>query len=151
MRILTIGIVAALLFGCAGPDEDSDPAGAGTGASTTVESSAPAADPGTLLAPVRAFVDAVAAKDADKVVDTFTDGGVVIDVSRRIEGREAIHRWAANETITGTLTVLQVVQTEADRQQLLVRFAPGGTGGFEASYTFDLANDRIAMLDMQYA
>jgi hypothetical protein len=39
-----------------------------------------------LLAPVRVFVDPVAAKSADQVADGFTEDGVVIDVSRRIQG-----------------------------------------------------------------
>ena len=145
-RVLVAAAAVALL-GCAGPAEDAGPAGTGSASSP----SGPAGDPGTLLAPVRLFVDAVAARDADRVVQAFTGDGVVIDVSRRIEGREALRRWAANETITGTLTVLRVVQNGTDRQRLLVRFAPRGTGGFSAHYTFTVAGGRIAQLDMQYA
>jgi hypothetical protein len=136
------GIVAVALIGCGGSSESSGTPGIASGSS----------DPAALLAPVRVFVNAVAAKAADEVADSFTEDGVVIDVSRRIEGREAIRQWAANETVTGVLTVLRVVQTDGDRlQRLLVRFAPGGSGGFEADYTFTVTGHRIAVLDMQYA
>ncbi|HEX6685908.1 MAG TPA: nuclear transport factor 2 family protein [Candidatus Limnocylindrales bacterium] len=144
-------LLAVTLSGCA--DTNGSPSVNASSASGSPASGppAPAVDPGALMAPVRAFVDAVAAKDADKVVAAFADNGVVIDVSRRIEGREAIRRWAANETITGTLTVLQIAESGTDRQRLLVRFAPGGSGGFQASYAFTVAGGRISLLDMQYA
>jgi hypothetical protein len=142
------GIVAVALVGCGGSSKPSGAPGVAGGGSSTAGSS----DSAALLAPVRVFVNAVAAKAADKVAEAFTEDGVVIDVSRRIEGREAIWQWAANETVTGILTVLRVVQTDGDRlQRLLVRFAPGGSGGFEANYTFTVTGDRIAVLDMQYA
>jgi SnoaL-like domain len=140
-RVVTVAVAVAVA-GCGSSAEEGT-----TGGSTVAQSARPAA----LLAPVRTFVDAVAARSADRVADGFATDGVVIDVSRRIEGREAIRRWAANETVTGILTVLRVVQTDGGQQRLLVRFAPGGSGGFEANYTFTVDGERIAVLDMQYA
>lgn len=108
-------------------------------------------DQKAVLVPVRAFVDAVAAKNADQLLAAFTDDGVVIDVSRRIEGRDAIRRWAENETLPGKLTVLKVMDTTDSTQRLLVRFAAGSSGGFQAHYTFATENGLISELDMQYA
>lgn len=165
LRILAAGIFVVALSSC-GTDTGADGAtetragGTGTGTGTSTSTAAPpnvagSYDPGVdqqaVLAPVRAFVDAVAAKSADQLLASFADDGVVIDVSRRIEGPDAIRRWAENETLPGTLTVLRVVETTGGTQRLLVRFASGGSGGFEAHYTFTTANDRISELNMQYA
>jgi hypothetical protein len=144
-----VGVVATAALGACTPSTSTDDRAA---TSAPASGAAPQeVNPDELLPAVRAFVAAVAAKDAGQVADTFNANGVVIDVSRRIEGRDAIQRWAANETVTGTLTVLQVVRNAADSQQLLVQFAPGGTGGFRANYTFTVDDSRISTLDMQYA
>jgi len=146
-RPLAGALLAALVafgpLGCGAGDQNGQPAADGNANQ--------ASEPATLHPPVRSFVDAVAAKDADKVADAFTSDGVVIDVSRRIEGHQAIRQWAANELVTGTLAVVRQLCAQGDRQCLLVRFAPGGSGGFEANYTFTISADRITTLDMQYA
>lgn len=151
-RTLAACVAAVWLLGCGSGDaDDAPPVGAAGGPATPTTEPPEAVHRQALLPPVRAFVDAVAAKNADALVQAFASNGVVIDVSRRIEGTDAIRQWATNESTTGTLTVLQVVESSDNRQRLLVRFAPGGSGGFEAYYTFDIATDRITVLDLQYA
>ncbi|MCK2215582.1 MBL fold metallo-hydrolase [Actinomadura sp. ATCC 31491] len=86
---------------------------------------------GTLLAPVSAYVDAVNGGNLDALAATFAADAQVIDVGRRIQGRAAIRACAANEVIGGTLTVIRVAENRSGHQRLLVRFAPGGTGGFD--------------------
>lgn len=162
MRVLAAGVFVVALSSCGADTSTGDNAGApqqagATGptgkwhSASTAGSYDPNVDKEAVLAPVRAFVDAVAAKNADQLLATFTDDGVVIDVSRRIEGHDAIRRWAENETLPGKLTVLQIVETADSNQRLLVRFAAGGSGGFEAHYTFATEGDLISELDMQYA
>jgi hypothetical protein len=148
-RTLATSLAVIWLSGCTA--DDAPPAGTVDGPTTLIEPSAGAVDQQSLLPPVRAFANAVAAKDRDALVRSFASNGVVIDAGRRIEGADAIRRWATNESITGTLTLLQIVESSGNRQRLLTRFAPGGSGGFEAYYTFDVAEDRITQLDLQYA
>ncbi|GAA3794924.1 nuclear transport factor 2 family protein [Streptomyces phyllanthi] len=98
----------------------------------------------------QAYVDAVAAKDLDALVDAFHPDARLIDVGREFNGREEIRAWADAEVIGGRLTVLKDTPKK-DGTTLLVRFAPGGSGGFEANYEFDVRDGRIAELNLQYA
>jgi ketosteroid isomerase-like protein len=100
---------------------------------------------------VRAYVDAVNERDLGGLVASFADDAEIVDVSRRITGRQAIRNWADREVIGGTLDVLAVDQDRTDGQVLLVRFAPGGTGGFRAYYNFSVADGQIVVADLQYA
>ncbi|MEW9552351.1 MBL fold metallo-hydrolase [Nonomuraea sp. NPDC050783] len=106
---------------------------------------------GTLTAPVRAYVDAVNGGNLDALTESFAPDAQVIDVGRRIQGRAAIRAWAAGEVIGGTLTVLRVVESRPGHQRLLVRFAPGGTGGFAAYYTFTVNGASITRAELAYA
>lgn len=72
------------------------------------------------------------------------------DVGREFNGRDEIRDWADDEVIGGRLTVLENTPKPGGTT-LLVRFAPGGTGGFEANYEFDVRDGRIAELNPQYA
>ncbi|MDQ3788170.1 MAG: MBL fold metallo-hydrolase [Actinomycetota bacterium] len=105
----------------------------------------------TLLPPVNAYVDAVDSGDLDALVAAFAGDAEVVDVGRRIQGRDAIRAWAENEVIGGTLTVLEVVENRPGHQRLLVRFAPGGTGGFEAYYAFTVNDTAITKAELTYA
>lgn len=99
----------------------------------------------------KAYVDAVKAEDLGKLVDSFTEDAVVVDVGRRIEGRDKIREWAENEVIGGAIEVLGQTPAEGG-ETLLVRFNPGGLGGgFEANYKFTYRDGRIAQADLTYA
>ncbi|GGU90608.1 hypothetical protein GCM10010182_01530 [Actinomadura cremea] len=104
-----------------------------------------------LLPPVRAYVDAVAGGDLDALAGAFAEDAVLIDVGRRFDGRDAIRGWADAEVIGGTLAVTAVVENRPGRQRLLVRFAPGGTGGFAAHYTFTVSGSLITRAELTYA
>jgi hypothetical protein len=111
---------------------------------------APSASRGPLDAAAQRYLDAVAAKDVDALVAAFAPDAVVVDVSRRIRGREAIRRWAENEVIGGVYTLLDHTPRKGGTT-MLVRFQPGGMGGFRASYSFDIADGLITRADLQYA
>ncbi|MFJ5261678.1 nuclear transport factor 2 family protein [Streptomyces sp. NPDC088387] len=96
------------------------------------------------------YVDAVADEDLDALVDAFHADAQLIDVGREFNGHDEIRQWADNEVIGGKLTVLEDTP-KSDGTTLLVRFAPGGTGGFEANYEFTSRDGRITHLDLQYA
>jgi hypothetical protein len=140
----TVGIILMLsvswvLAACAGGGAPT-PAG-----SRTSDAATPAVDPAG-----QSYVDAVQAKDLDKLVNSFAEDGVVIDVGRRIEGRQKIREWADNEVIGGAIEVLG--RTPFDKgETLLVRFSPGGVGGFKANYKFTYRNGLIAQADLTYA
>lgn len=120
-------------------------------APTTVPPSSEAAPPVAVDPAAQAYVDAVNDEDLDALVAAFAPDGAVIDVSRRIEGRDAIRQWADREVIGGTLEVLEIAEQRPDGQRLLVRWAPGGSDGWEAFYDFTYADKLITTADLQYA
>jgi hypothetical protein len=124
--------------------------GCGGAESTPAPAVPPAAS--TAVAPAaQAYVDAVGRQDLDGLVSAFAADGVVVDVSRRIEGRDAIRTWADREVIGGSLRVDGVTEVEPGVQRLRVHWAPGGSGGWAADYTFTVDGDGIAEADLQYA
>ena len=106
----------------------------------------------TLPAPVGCFRDAVNNAALDALLDCFASRGLIIDVSRRFAGRSAIRTWASNEFIGGRLTIIRRVAKPRNPTglTLLVRFAPGGSGGFLAHYRFVTRKGKLVLVDMQY-
>jgi hypothetical protein len=106
----------------------------------------------TLPASVRCFRNAVNDAALDAFLNCFAPRGVVIDVSRRFAGKAAIRTWASNEFIGGRLTIIRRVARPRNPNglTLLVRFAPGGSGGFLAHYRFVTRNAKLVLVDMQY-
>jgi hypothetical protein len=100
---------------------------------------------------VAAYVNAVNAKNLDALVTAFAPDAEVIDVGRRFKGHDAIRGWAEREVIGGTLTVTRIAENRPGYQRLLVRFAPGGTGGFAAYYAFTVDGSTIAKAELTYA
>jgi hypothetical protein len=106
---------------------------------------------GQVPAPALAYVNAVNRNNLDSLVLAFDQTGAVLDVTRRIEGRAAIRNWAGREVMGGTLRVLGVERQTPDRVRLLVHWAPGGSAGWRAYYTFTYADGLITLADLQYA
>ncbi|MDX3006570.1 nuclear transport factor 2 family protein [Kribbella solani] len=122
-----------------------------TGATEPVQSlSSPTASRVPLNPAAQRYLDAVEAKDADALAATFAPDGLVVDVGREIRGRDAIRQWAANEVIGGVYTLLDHTP-RAGGVTMLVRFQPGGTGGFRANYHFDIADGSITKATLEYA
>jgi ketosteroid isomerase-like protein len=117
------------------------------------ESSAPtaSASESALSTGAAAYVDAVNAEDLEALVAAFAEDGVIIDVSRRIHGRESIRDWAQREVIGGRLEVNAVTQQGPDTQVVRVHWAPAGSGGWAADYTFTTAGTEITVAELQYA
>ncbi|GAA4967891.1 hypothetical protein HD597_003713 [Nonomuraea thailandensis] len=110
----------------------------------------PAASVGPLDPAAQRYLDAVAARDADALAAAFAPDGLVTDVGREIRGRDAIRRWAANEVIGGTYTLLDHTP-RAGGVSMLVRFQPAGAGGFRANYHFDITGGSITRATLEYA
>jgi hypothetical protein len=110
--------------------------------------SAPAA---AALPAVQAYVDAVNTTDLDALVAAFAPDGRVVDVSRRIDGADAIRSWADTEVIGGMLRVDGVTALDPATQRLRVHWAPSGSAGWAADYTFTTRGDEILVADLQYA
>ncbi|MEU4726300.1 MBL fold metallo-hydrolase [Nonomuraea dietziae] len=104
-----------------------------------------------LLAPVSTYVGAVNDGNLDALAGAFAADAELIDVGRRFTGRAAIRAWAEDEVIGGKLTVIKVAENRPGYQRLLVRFAPGGTGGFEAYYAFTVDGSSIIKAELTYA
>ncbi|MFI9555109.1 MBL fold metallo-hydrolase [Nonomuraea endophytica] len=104
-----------------------------------------------LLAPVRAYVTAVNEGNLDALARAFAEEAELVDVGRRFEGRAAIRAWAEAEVIGGKLTVTRVTENRPGYQRLLVRFAPGGQGGFAANYAFTVNGSTITKAELTYA
>lgn len=96
------------------------------------------------------YVDAVNAQNLDALVNCFAPNGLVIDVTRHIQGADAIRTWAQNEVIGGTLRVLEN-HPHAGGTRLLVHWAPKGSSGWSANYDFTTSNGRITQVSLQYA
>ena len=101
-------------------------------------------------ASAQCYVNAVNAENLDALVACFAPDAVIIDVSRRITGVDAIRTWANNEVIGGSLRVIERTPTP-NGIRLLVHWAPRGSTGFRAYYTFDYQNGQITQADLQYA
>ncbi|MFI6517540.1 nuclear transport factor 2 family protein [Spirillospora sp. NPDC050679] len=150
MRLRAGALGAALLAtACSATEPAAEPAAAP--GPTTQASAPPSVPAGGLLPPVSAYVRAVNAKDLDGVAKAFAPNAELVDVGRGFRGREAIRGWAEREVIGGTLTVSRVVENRTGYQKLLVRFAPGGTGGFAAHYAFTVDGAAITRADLTYA
>jgi hypothetical protein len=98
-----------------------------------------------------AYVAAVEARDVEALAAAFAPDGEVIDVSRRIVGRDAVREWAAREVVGGSLRVDTVTPLGPHVQRVRVHWAPSGSAGWAADYTFTVVADEIAEADLQYA
>ncbi len=134
---LAAGTLLVALGGCGTPAGSEQPA-------------APVA-PATPSTGAQSYVDAVNREDLDALVAAFSPDGEIIDISRRVRGADAIRRWADSEVIGGTLRVESVTPLSPDTQRLRVHWAPAGSGGWAADYTFSTLDDRITTADLQYA
>ncbi len=75
---------------------------------------------------------------------------MVIDVGRRIQRRPAIQRWTENEVLGGVYEIVQVTP-QREGAKVLSRFAPKGSSGFRALYSFIFAHGKIKSIDLEYA
>ena len=145
-----VAVALALgLAGCGGSPSSYGPAP--TAAGTATAAAAPSPSAAGVAPAARRYVDAVNRADLDALVDAFAPDGQVVDVSRRIAGRDAIRRWADGEVIGGTLRVDGVTALAPDTQRLRVHWAPSGSAGWAADYTFTVRDDRVVLADLQYA
>ncbi|MGW5262344.1 MBL fold metallo-hydrolase [Microbispora sp. NPDC004025] len=104
-----------------------------------------------LLAPVSTYVTALNGRNLDALAGAFAADAELVDVGRRFKGRAAIRDWARAEVIGGSLTVIRVAENRPGHQRLLVRFAPGGQGGFDAYYAFTVDGSAITKAELTYA
>ena len=126
----------------------STPASSAVGTAETSSSTAPATG---MLPGAQAYVDAVNRGDLDALVNAFAPQGEVVDVTRRIRGRDAIRTWARNEVIGGSLRVEGVTPAGPGAQRLRVHWSPAGSSGWAADYTFTGDGNQVAVADLQYA
>jgi hypothetical protein len=99
---------------------------------------------------VQCYFEAVAAKSAVAIANCFVRDGLVIDVDRRIEGREAIREWAAQEVIGGVYHIIRA-QPAGEQVSVLLTFAPDNSEPFRARYDFEIHEEKIVKVDLQYA
>jgi hypothetical protein len=152
---VVVGLLTILLVTACG---QSSPTNSGpvvnnpTVSGPTIERSTTASTPPVEVLPAaQAYVDAVARRDLDGLVNAFHSDGRIVDVSRTIAGHDEIRTWAGNEVIGGSLQVLEIVERRPDGQKLLVRWAPAGSDGWRAHYDFTVRGDRISLAELQYA
>ncbi|MER5999784.1 nuclear transport factor 2 family protein [Nonomuraea angiospora] len=139
---------------CPASGSEADPDNGDAGSPSSGRGALPSAAAGGhagVAREVRAYVDAVNARDLDALVASFASDGVVVDVTRPIRGHDAIREWARAEVIGGTLKVASIAERRSNGQKLLVHWAPAGSGGWRAHYDFTVADGRIVRADLQYA
>jgi hypothetical protein len=105
----------------------------------------------TYPAEVACYVDAVNRQALDELVGCFAADAVITDVSRPIRGADAIRRWAAAEVIGGSLRVISSEAQPTGGIRCLVHWAPRGSSGWRAWYSFRIEGGRILAADLQYA
>jgi SnoaL-like domain len=137
--------------GCSTPGTDNSATAPRVPISQDAAPGPTAAVPAEVLPAARAYVDAVNRGNLDALVAAFAPDGQVIDVSRRITGPDAIRRWADSEVIGGTLRVDAVTPLAPDTQRLRVHWAPAGSSGWAADYTFTVGGEQVVLADLQYA
>lgn len=102
--------------------------------------------------PINCYFETIKAENSQQLRTCFTHKALIIDVSRRIKGKQAILTWANNEVFGGRYDVLKIVSRSTSQLKLLVTFTPQGWGsGFRAHYEFYLSNGKIEKMDLQYA
>jgi hypothetical protein len=106
--------------------------------------------------PAQCYFAAVAASDLNALTNCFQPDALIIDVSRKISGIDAIRTWADEEVIGGRYEILAVVSQSETTIKLLIKFIPPGlwgsiSKGFKAHYTFDFKQGKIIRMDLQYA
>jgi len=152
---LPVAAVAALLCAAAtgcGAAASSSPAVTRMPSTAASSASGTPRTPATAILPgAQAYVDAVNNGDLDALVAAFAPQGEVVDVTRRIRGRDAIRTWARNEVLGGRLRVEGVTPTGPGAQRLRVHWSPAGSSGWAADYTFTGDGDQVAVADLQYA
>jgi PBP1b-binding outer membrane lipoprotein LpoB len=98
------------------------------------------------------YFDAVNTQDLEALTACFAADATIIDVSREIAGVDAIRTWAENEVIGGTLELIEVAETTEQSVRLLVQWAPAGSDGWQAYYTFEWNEEgQLIRADLQYA
>jgi len=97
------------------------------------------------------YLEGVEKDQSEILILGFTEDGRVLDVSRTIEGRQAIKRWADKEVLSLEYSVGKIVFTKKGaRLYNNIRFGQN-TSGFYASYDLDLKEGLIHFSDLQYA
>jgi hypothetical protein len=143
---IAVILAGGLFAGCAAPGP-LEPASTPTAEQAT---SGPSADP-EISAATQRYIDAVNQGDLDALVDVFSADATIVDVTRRIEGADAIRAWADREVMGGTLRVDGVEEMAVGTQRLRVHWAPSGSAGWAADYTFTVVDDLVVLADLQYA
>lgn len=148
-RTIVALVAVAAVAACA--DDVAPPSGDPVGTAPATAGPRGETPPAPAVAPAaQRYVDAVNAADLDALVAAFAPEAVVVDVSRRIRGHEAIRTWADREVIGGSLRVLESTPMDGG-VDLLVHWAPEGSAGFRAHYRFTIGGDVITGADLQYA
>jgi hypothetical protein len=149
--LLHLALAAASLqfTACRQPDESIAPQTQQTTQSQSITNNDPTLNQVPLAA--RLYINAVNQNNLDSLVSSFATNGQILDVSRTIAGQAAIRTWARNEVMGGTLRVIEINQQRPGHVRLLVHWAPRGSAGWRAWYTFSYENNRITLADLQYA
>jgi ketosteroid isomerase-like protein len=106
-------------------------------------------DPSTLPAPIRAYLAAHAAREADAALRTFTLGAVVVDDGRSYRGRDEVRDFLSKAGADFTYTTRLVGAERVDdahwvAHQRLEGDFPGGVA--DLHYRFTLTDDLISEL-----
>lgn len=103
-----------------------------------------------LPAPVARYIEAQNEEDTDAMLASFAPDALVRDEHREHRGTAAVHAWIVDVT-KRYAPKLSVVDTSADGSNVVADVAVTGTfpgSPLRLRFTFALANDRIARLEI---
>lgn len=102
----------------------------------------------TVPLPVRRLIDAVNAGDAEALLSSFDDGGVVDDRGRVHRGRSAIAIWSRSALIgAGVRLSVLAVDGDATFTSVVTGDQHGGTG--LRTFTFALDGESICLMTVR--
>jgi uncharacterized protein (TIGR02246 family) len=107
--------------------------------------------PRELPAPIAAYIAGSNAHDAGACATCFTDDGVVQDEGRDRRGNAAIRAWMEEVSAKYRPTVDVIDIAETDDKTIVIGRVSGDFPGspIELRYTFTLAGDKIARLEIR--
>lgn len=103
-----------------------------------------------LPASAKQYFDGVNNGDIEAALNAFSNDASVIDVGRTISGKNNIRNWLQNEVMGGRYEVIEVTD-RGNETRVLVRFSPGGSGGFRANYDFTFSSNLVTRMNLSYA
>ncbi|HMV43532.1 MAG TPA: hypothetical protein PK079_17740 [Leptospiraceae bacterium] len=102
--------------------------------------------------PFDTFLSGVYSHDTDKLISSFSEDAIVIDVGRKIVGKKEIQKWAKSEIIDAGLVykILSQNSKKENLQEYIIHIS-SKSFTFKARYLIQTENEKIIKAVLEYA